>query len=55
MCFQAYSSLGTAKLVTDPVVMEVAKACERTPAQVITVAKHPDESACLFGTVSHIR
>lgn len=35
VCFQAYSSLGKGELVTDPVVMEVAKNCERTPAQVI--------------------
>ncbi len=36
VCFQAFSSLGTGELVTDPVVMEVAKSCERTPAQVNT-------------------
>ncbi|XP_031144216.1 glyoxal reductase-like isoform X3 [Sander lucioperca] len=35
VCFQAYSSLGKGELVTDPVVMEVAKNCERTPAQVL--------------------
>ncbi|XP_062300400.1 uncharacterized oxidoreductase YtbE-like [Scomber scombrus] len=35
VCFQAYSSLGKGNLVTDPVVMEVAKNCERTPAQVL--------------------
>ncbi|KAM9335475.1 aldo-keto reductase-like [Symphorus nematophorus] len=35
VCFQAYSSLGKGVLVTDPVVMEVAKNCERTPAQVL--------------------
>ncbi|XP_042370124.1 uncharacterized oxidoreductase YtbE-like isoform X2 [Plectropomus leopardus] len=35
VCFQAYSSLGKGDLVTDPVVMEVAKNCERTPAQVL--------------------
>ncbi|XP_073330688.1 uncharacterized oxidoreductase YtbE-like [Pagrus major] len=35
VCFQAYSSLGKGALVTDPVVMEVAKNCERTPAQVL--------------------
>ncbi|XP_036967848.1 glyoxal reductase [Acanthopagrus latus] len=35
VCFQAYSSLGQAELVSDPVVMEVAKTCERTPAQVL--------------------
>ncbi|XP_039678563.1 glyoxal reductase-like isoform X2 [Perca fluviatilis] len=35
VCFQAYSSLGKGELVTDPVVMEVAKHCERTPAQVL--------------------
>ncbi|XP_030287282.1 uncharacterized protein LOC115590165 [Sparus aurata] len=35
VCFQAYSSLGKGALVTDPVVMEVAKTCERTPAQVL--------------------
>ncbi|XP_054457454.1 glyoxal reductase-like [Anoplopoma fimbria] len=35
VCFQAFSSLGTGQLVTDPVVMEVAKNCERSPAQVL--------------------
>ncbi|XP_041821187.1 glyoxal reductase-like [Chelmon rostratus] len=35
VCFQAFSSLGKGALVTDPVVMEVAKSCERTPAQVL--------------------
>ncbi|XP_030287283.1 uncharacterized protein LOC115590166 [Sparus aurata] len=35
VCFQAYSSLGQAELVTEPVVMEVAKTYERTPAQVL--------------------
>ncbi|XP_026208846.1 aldo/keto reductase [Anabas testudineus] len=35
VCFQAYSSLGKGELVTDPVVMEVAKNCERTAAQVL--------------------
>ncbi|XP_038586569.1 uncharacterized oxidoreductase YtbE isoform X2 [Micropterus salmoides] len=35
VCFQAYSSLGKGELITDPVVMEVAKNCERTPAQVL--------------------
>lgn len=35
VCFQAYSSLGKGELVTDPVVMDVAKNCERTPAQVL--------------------
>ncbi|XP_066538017.1 glyoxal reductase isoform X2 [Hoplias malabaricus] len=35
VCFQAYSSLGTGVLLTDPVVVEVAKVCGRTPAQVL--------------------
>ncbi|XP_069015377.1 glyoxal reductase-like [Embiotoca jacksoni] len=35
VCFQSYSSLGKGKLLTDPVVSEVAKNCERTPAQVL--------------------
>ncbi|XP_071779199.1 putative oxidoreductase YtbE [Centroberyx gerrardi] len=35
VCFQAYSSLGKGELVTDPVVMEVAQECGRTPAQVL--------------------
>ncbi|XP_006802518.1 uncharacterized oxidoreductase YtbE [Neolamprologus brichardi] len=35
VCFQAYSSLGQGDLVTDPVVLEVAKQCQRTPAQVL--------------------
>lgn len=34
VCFQAYSSLGKGELVTDPVVLEIAKNCERTPGQV---------------------
>lgn len=33
--FQAYSSLGRGQLLTDPVVLEVAKNCSRTPAQVV--------------------
>uniref|UniRef100_A0AAQ4RJ36 Zgc:101765 n=1 Tax=Gasterosteus aculeatus aculeatus TaxID=481459 RepID=A0AAQ4RJ36_GASAC len=36
VCFQAYSSLGKGNLITDPVVLEVAKNCERTPGQVNT-------------------
>ncbi len=36
VCFQAYSSLGQGDMVSDPVVMKVAKNCERTPAQVNT-------------------
>ncbi|XP_047448973.1 glyoxal reductase-like [Mugil cephalus] len=35
VCFQAYSSIGQGDLVTNPVVMEVAKSCQRTPAQVL--------------------
>ncbi|XP_017565407.1 uncharacterized oxidoreductase Mvan_2161 [Pygocentrus nattereri] len=35
VCFQAYSSLGTGVLLTDPVVQEVAERCGRTPAQVL--------------------
>lgn len=35
VCFQAYSSLGKGELVNNPVVMEVAKGCGRTPAQVL--------------------
>ncbi|KAM8899274.1 aldo-keto reductase-like [Spinachia spinachia] len=35
VCFQAYSSLGKGQLITDPVVMEVAKNCERTSGQVL--------------------
>ncbi|XP_076581189.1 glyoxal reductase-like [Chaetodon auriga] len=35
VCFQSFSSLGQGALVSDPVVMEVAKNCERTPAQVL--------------------
>ncbi|XP_026869808.2 uncharacterized oxidoreductase Mvan_2161 [Electrophorus electricus] len=33
--FQAYSSLGTGVLLSDPVVQEVAARCERTPSQVL--------------------
>lgn len=35
VCFQAYSSLGKGELVTDSVVIEVAKNCNRSPAQVL--------------------
>ncbi|KAM9424089.1 glyoxal reductase isoform 1-T2 [Pholidichthys leucotaenia] len=35
VCFQAYTSLGQGELLTDPVVVDVAKHCERTPAQVL--------------------
>ncbi|XP_068569983.1 glyoxal reductase-like [Cebidichthys violaceus] len=35
VCFQAFSSLGKGELVTDPVVLEVAKNCECTPGQVL--------------------
>ncbi|KAM3590587.1 uncharacterized protein V6R79_012227 [Siganus canaliculatus] len=35
VCFQAYSSLGKGELLSDPVIMEVAKTCQRTPAQIL--------------------
>ncbi|XP_075890247.1 glyoxal reductase [Nelusetta ayraudi] len=35
VCFQAYSSLGRGELLSHPVVLEVAKNCDRTPAQVL--------------------
>lgn len=35
VCFQAYSSLGTGLLLSNPVVLEIAKECGRTPAQVL--------------------
>lgn len=35
VCFQAYSSLGTGVLLSNPLVQEVAKRCGRTPAQVL--------------------
>ncbi|KAM6909004.1 aldo-keto reductase [Xenentodon cancila] len=35
VCFQAYSSLGKGELVTDPVVVEVAKIYEHTPTQIL--------------------
>ncbi|XP_028330373.1 uncharacterized protein LOC114480442 [Gouania willdenowi] len=35
VCFQAYSSLGKGELISNPVVIEVAKSCQRTPAQVL--------------------
>ncbi|CAG05741.1 unnamed protein product [Tetraodon nigroviridis] len=35
VCFQAYSSLGRGDLLNDPVVLEVARNCERPPAQVL--------------------
>eukprot|EP00042_Codosiga_hollandica_P029575 m.164857 g.164857 ORF g.164857 m.164857 type:complete len:109 (+) comp53106_c0_seq40:795-1121(+) len=34
-CHQAYSSLGTGELVTHAVVLEIAAAVQRTPAQVL--------------------
>lgn len=34
VCFQAYSSLGKGELLSHSVVLEVAKSCDRTPAQV---------------------
>lgn len=33
--FQAYTSLGRGELLSDPAVLEVAKSCSRTPAQVL--------------------
>lgn len=39
VCFQAYSSLGRGELLSHPVVLEVAKNCDRTPAQVKTIDK----------------
>lgn len=45
VCFQAYSSLGKGVLISDPVVMEVAKNCERTTAQVNT---HTDMNSLIF-------
>lgn len=38
VCFQAYSSLGKGELLNDPVVVEVAKNCVRSPAQVNILA-----------------
>ncbi|TNM93563.1 hypothetical protein fugu_001739 [Takifugu bimaculatus] len=35
VCFQAYSSLGRGELLHGPVVLEVAKNCGRSPAQVL--------------------
>ncbi|XP_062373149.1 aldo-keto reductase Mvan_2161-like [Sardina pilchardus] len=35
VCFEAYSPLGTGALLSDPVVLEVAKGCGRTAAQVL--------------------
>lgn len=35
VCFQSYSSLGRGELVTDPVVVELAKTYKCTPAQVL--------------------
>lgn len=35
VCFQAYSSLGTGVLLSDPLVQEMAERCEKTPAQVL--------------------
>ncbi|XP_036404922.1 glyoxal reductase [Megalops cyprinoides] len=35
VCFQAYSSLGVGCLLSDPVVLGVAKRCGRSPAQVL--------------------
>uniref|UniRef100_A0A1A7WYQ9 NADP-dependent oxidoreductase domain-containing protein n=1 Tax=Iconisemion striatum TaxID=60296 RepID=A0A1A7WYQ9_9TELE len=35
VCFQAYSSLGKGELISEPVIQEVAKSVERSPAQVL--------------------
>ncbi|XP_004079738.1 uncharacterized protein LOC101172196 [Oryzias latipes] len=35
VCFQSYSSLGKGELLADPLVIEVAESCKRTPAQVL--------------------
>ncbi|KAJ8007809.1 hypothetical protein DPEC_G00098040 [Dallia pectoralis] len=35
VCFQAYSSLGTGSLLQDPMVVQVAKGCGQSPAQVL--------------------
>ncbi|KAL0969921.1 hypothetical protein UPYG_G00234550 [Umbra pygmaea] len=35
VCFQAYSSLGTGALLQDPLVLQLAQACGRSPAQVL--------------------
>lgn len=39
VCFQAYTSLGKGELLNDPVVLEVARNCERSPAQVNALAR----------------
>lgn len=55
VCFQAYSSLGKGELVPDPVVLEVAKNCDRTPAQVNTEKKHLDRNPIsLWLTLKHV-
>lgn len=63
VCFQAYSSLGTGVLLSDPLVLEMAERCGKTPAQVLLrwavqqnipvlpKSCQPDrvkENACLF-------
>ncbi|XP_061620585.1 aldo-keto reductase Mvan_2161 isoform X1 [Phyllopteryx taeniolatus] len=35
VCFQAYSSLGMGELLADPMVVQVAETCQRTPSQVL--------------------
>uniref|UniRef100_A0A8C7WMZ0 Zgc:101765 n=1 Tax=Oryzias sinensis TaxID=183150 RepID=A0A8C7WMZ0_9TELE len=35
VCFQSYSSLGKGELLAEPLVIEVAESCKRTPAQVL--------------------
>lgn len=35
VCFQAYSSLGTGVLLSDPLVQKIAESCGKTPAQVL--------------------
>ena len=53
VCFQAYSSLGIGNLLTDPVVMEVAKNCERTPAQVKTHTHPHTQNSLICFLVVH--
>ncbi|XP_051993579.1 glyoxal reductase [Xyrauchen texanus] len=63
VCFQAYSSLGTGVLLSDPVVQDVARECGRTSAQVLlrwavqqnipvlpksSQPKRVEENRCLF-------
>ncbi|MEQ2208639.1 hypothetical protein XENOCAPTIV_009746 [Xenoophorus captivus] len=48
VCFQAYSSLGKGELLSDPVMLDVAKNCKRTPAQAYDDKLGATDMICCF-------